>query len=50
MNWNLEQLQLFVRTAENRSFSAAARKTGRAQSAVSAAIALLESDLGVTLF
>ncbi|AQZ35194.1 DNA-binding transcriptional regulator, LysR family [Pseudomonas sp. NFACC19-2] len=50
MNWNLDQLQLFVRTAESRSFSAAARQTGRAQSAVSTAIALLESDLGVTLF
>lgn len=49
MNWNLDQLQLFVRTAESRSFSAAARQTGRAQSAVSTAIALLESDLGVTL-
>ncbi|MFV3091936.1 LysR family transcriptional regulator, partial [Pseudomonas sp. GW6] len=50
MNWNLDQLQLFVRSAESRSFSAAARQTGRAQSAVSTAIALLESDLGVTLF
>lgn len=50
MNWNLDQLHLFVRTAESRSFSAVARETGRAQSAVSTAIALLESDLGVTLF
>ncbi len=50
MNWNLDQLHLFVRTAESRSFSAAARQTGRAQSTVSNAIALLESDLGVTLF
>lgn len=50
MNWNLDQLQLFVRTAECRSFSAVARETGRAQSAVSTAIALLEADLGVPLF
>ena len=46
MNWNLDQLHLFVRTAECRSFSAVARESGRAQSAVSTAIALLETDLG----
>mgnify|MGYP002716584007 FL=1 len=50
MNWNLDQLHLFVRTAECRSFSAVARESGRAQSAVSTAIALLETDLGVALF
>lgn len=50
MNWNLDQLQLFVLTAECSSFSAVAREVGRAQSAVSTAIALLEADLGVQLF
>ncbi|VXC15403.1 LysR family transcriptional regulator [Pseudomonas sp. 8Z] len=50
MNWNLDQLHLFVRTAESNSFSAVARETGRAQSAISTAIALLEADLGITLF
>lgn len=49
-HWNLEQLRLFVRTAELRSFSAVAREQRRAQSAVSNAIALLEADLGVALF
>ncbi|WP_422420683.1 LysR family transcriptional regulator [Pseudomonas sp. GZD-222] len=48
--WNLEQLQLFVGVAEQRSFSAVARTQRKAQSAVSNAIALLEADLGVTLF
>ncbi len=50
IRWNLEQIQLFVHVAEQRSFSAVARRLGRAQSAVSSAIALLEEDLGVTLF
>lgn len=50
MNWNLEQLRLFISVAEHRSFSAVARQTRRAQSAVSNAIALLESDLGLQLF
>ncbi|MET3052865.1 LysR family transcriptional regulator [Pseudomonas alkylphenolica] len=48
--WNLEQLRLFVHVAEQRSFSAVARAQRKAQSAVSNAIALLEADLGVTLF
>jgi DNA-binding transcriptional LysR family regulator len=48
--WNLEQIRLFVQVAEQRSFSAVARQFHRAQSAVSSAIALLESDLGVSLF
>lgn len=48
--WNLEQLRLFVAVAEQRSFSAVARVQRKAQSAVSNAIALLEADLGVTLF
>lgn len=48
--WNLEQIHLFVKVAEQRSFSAVARELHRAQSAVSSAIALLEADLGVVLF
>ncbi len=50
MQWNLEQIRLFVSVAEQRSFSAVARDLRRAQSAVSNAIALLEADLGVSLF
>lgn len=50
MQWTLEQLRQFVTTAECGSFSAAARQLGRAQSAVSTAIGLLEADLGVELF
>lgn len=50
MDWSLEQLRQFVTTAETGSFSAAARKLGKAQSAVSTAISLLEVDLGVELF
>ncbi|WP_026144872.1 LysR family transcriptional regulator [Pseudomonas asplenii] len=50
MQWNLEQMRLFVDVAEQRSFSAVARQQRKAQSAVSSAIALLEDDLGVLLF
>lgn len=50
MEWSLDQLRQFVAAAECGSFSAAARKLGRAQSAVSTAIALFEVDLGVELF
>ena len=50
MNWTLEQLHVFSTAADSGSFSGAARKLGRAQSAVSTAIALLESSLGVQLF
>ena len=50
MNWTLEQLRQFVTTAECGSFSAAARRLGRAQSAVSTAIGLLEADLDMELF
>ncbi|WP_268799273.1 LysR family transcriptional regulator [Pseudomonas huanghezhanensis] len=50
MQWNLEQIRLFVSVVEMGSFSAAARQSKRAQSAVSQAIALLETDLGVSLF
>jgi DNA-binding transcriptional LysR family regulator len=50
MRWTLDQLQQFAITAERGSFSAAARHLGKAQSAVSTAIGLLEADLGVELF
>ncbi|KFE51634.1 LysR family transcriptional regulator [Pseudomonas syringae] len=50
MQWNIEQIRLFVSVAEQRSFSAVARDMRRAQSAVSSAVAMLESDLGVSLF
>lgn len=50
MQWTLEQLRQFVLTADTGSFSAAARRLGRAQSAVSTAIGVLEADLGVELF
>jgi DNA-binding transcriptional LysR family regulator len=50
MQWNFEQLRLFVSVAESQSFSAVARRLNRAQSAVSTAIALLETDLGMLLF
>ena len=47
---NLDQLRVFVSAVEEGSFSAAARKLGRAQSAVTYAIQELEADLGITLF
>ena len=50
MEWSLEQIRVFVSVAEQRSFSAVARESRRAQSAVSSAVALLEADLGVSLF
>ncbi len=45
-----DQMQAFVLAAELGSFSAAARRLGKAQSAVSTAIANLEIDAGVDLF
>ncbi|MBY4596059.1 LysR family transcriptional regulator [Ottowia caeni] len=50
MRWSLDQLRQFVATAERGSISAAARHLGKAQSAVSTAIGLLEADLGLELF
>nr|WP_256717863.1 LysR family transcriptional regulator [Shewanella sp. UCD-KL12] len=50
MNWTLYQLEAFVLSVKHGSFSAAARKLGRAQSRVSTAIANLEIDLGFELF
>ncbi|SSW67437.1 LysR family transcriptional regulator [Achromobacter agilis] len=50
MQWTLDQLRQFVAAAQAGSFSAAARRLGRAQSAVSTSVGLLEADLGVELF
>ncbi|AJE97344.1 LysR family transcriptional regulator [Pandoraea apista] len=50
MNWTIEQLRYFVAASEEGSISAAARRLGKAQSAVSTAISLLEADLGFELF
>jgi len=46
----LDQMRIFVAVAETGSFSAAARRLGRVQSAVSQAINTLENVLGVPLF
>jgi DNA-binding transcriptional LysR family regulator len=46
----LDQLRVLVAIAETGSFSAAGRKLGRVQSAVSQAVATLEDVQGVTLF
>lgn len=50
MNWTLDQLLAFVATVYTGSFSAAARKLGKAQSRISTAVANLEADLGFELF
>lgn len=47
---SLDQLRVLVTIADTGSFSAAGRKLGRAQSAISQAIATLESMQGVALF
>ncbi len=47
---SLDQLEAFITAAEQGSFSAAARRLGKAQSAVSTAISNLELDSGVELF
>ncbi|RVU33259.1 LysR family transcriptional regulator [Rheinheimera riviphila] len=47
---NLQQLQTLAVVVETGSFSAAARRLQKAQSAVSSAIAELEIDLGIQLF
>ncbi len=47
---NPDTLQAFVLAVELGSFSAAARRMGKAQSAISTAIANLEIDCGVALF
>ncbi|NOH73236.1 LysR family transcriptional regulator [Vibrio pectenicida] len=48
--FTIEQLQAFVTTSEAGSFSAAARKLGRAQSVISQHIMNMELDYGVDLF
>lgn len=45
-----EVLLAFVQAATQGSFSAAARKLGRSQSTISAAVASLEIDLDLVLF
>ncbi len=47
---SLDQLRCFIAAAEEKSFSGAARKLRRAQSAVSQTISNLEAQIGVTLF
>ncbi|WP_293232280.1 LysR family transcriptional regulator [Paludibacterium sp.] len=47
---SIEALRLFVEAAAHGAFSEAARRLGKSQSTVSAAIANLEVDLGVVLF
>jgi DNA-binding transcriptional LysR family regulator len=48
--FSLDQIRTFIAAAEEGSFSAAARKLGRAQSAVSDLIRRLEAQTGVALF
>ncbi|MGR5065127.1 LysR family transcriptional regulator [Photobacterium sp. DNB22_13_2] len=50
MNWTVDQLEAFVCAVQQGSFSAAARRIGKAQSRVSTAINNLELDLGFELF
>ncbi|MCM2129859.1 LysR family transcriptional regulator [Larsenimonas rhizosphaerae] len=50
MTPTLEQLSALVATADTGSFSAAARRLGKAQSLISTHVANLELDLGLTLF
>ncbi len=50
MDWTLDQLNAFVISVQQGSFSAAARRLGKAQSRISTAISNLEADLGVELF
>lgn len=50
MALSLEQLEAFMAAVETGSFSAAARKLGKAQSSVSGLISNLESDTGLPLF
>jgi len=46
----LDQMRVLVAVAETGSFSAAARKLGRVQSAISQSVQALETALGTTLF
>jgi DNA-binding transcriptional LysR family regulator len=49
-NVSLDQLRLFVLAVEEGSFTGAAKRVRRAQSAVSDALSKLEAQIGVTLF
>ena len=49
-NLTLDQLRVLVAIADAGSFSAAGRRLGRVQSAISQAVATLEDSQGVTLF
>lgn len=48
--YNLDQLRMFAEAVEGGSFTAAGRRLGKVQSAISQGIANLEIDLGVALF
>jgi DNA-binding transcriptional LysR family regulator len=48
--FTLDQLRTFIAAVDEGSFSAAGRRLGRAQSAVSQTLGTLEGQLGVTLF
>lgn len=49
-NLSLDQLRVLVTIADTGSFSAAGRKLGRVQSAISQAVAVLEATQGIALF
>src|SRR5262245_15059721 len=49
-NLTLDQMRVLIAVAEAGSFSAAARRLGRVQSAVSQAVQTLEENLRLTLF
>jgi len=50
MRFTLDQIDVFISAVEAGSFSAAARRLGRAQSSVSDAVANLEESFGTALF
>ena len=49
-NLTLDQMRVLIAVAEEGSFSAAARRLGRVQSAISQAIQTLEENLRLTLW
>ncbi|TPQ50842.1 LysR family transcriptional regulator, partial [Prosthecomicrobium hirschii] len=49
-NLTLDQLRVLIAVAETGSFSGAARRLGRVQSAVSQAVQTLEATLGLPVF
>lgn len=49
-NVTLDQLRMLIATVETGSFSGAARRLGRVQSAVSQSVQTLETQLAITLF